>query len=190
MWFPSAIVYAGPWWKRHGTMTQKGVVCHSAEGSRSGLLSEIARTSRGDAWHFSVMKDGDIYQHYPIDAILYHAADTWGNNNLIGIEHEGVADEPLSEPQRTASVTLVRWLAEQGKYKLTRYVTTWEHRELSDTGTECPSGRIPWSYYFTLSPPLTSYQRTIMESSATFAGLGPMRFTPKTDRPGYDMTPR
>ena len=156
-WYPLATVHAGPAWKQYsGRNPNKGIVGHSAEGYRAGLLAEIGNPNRRAAWHFSVMKDGDVFQHYPISAILAHGAD-WGGDNdganangeLIAIEHEGVAGEALTPAQRDASVALVRWIAQQGRWEPSRTTnkTLWEHRELSDEGTACPSNRIPWAYY-------------------------------------------
>lgn len=162
-WYPAALVHAGPAWKqRPGRNPGKGVVCHSAEGSWYGLQHEIGRADRGAAWHFSVLKDGLVYQHYPIDAVLWHAGD-WGgdsdgangNGELVGIEHEGKAGEPLTDAQRGASVALVKWIAAQRGWRPSRTTdkTLWEHRELSDTGTLCPSNRIPWGHYTVAAAP-------------------------------------
>lgn len=156
-WYPLATVFAGPAWKAYGgTNPNKGVVCHSAEGYKAGLRSELLNPNRRAQWHFSVYKDGAVDQHWPLTAVLAHGAD-WGNDNdganangeLIAIEHEGKAGEPLTTAQREASVALVRWIAEQGRWEPSRTTnkTLWEHRELSDTGTACPSDRIPWQHY-------------------------------------------
>lgn len=156
-WYPFAVVHAGPAWKRYaGTNPNKGVVLHSAEGYKAGVHSELARSDRRAQWHFTVYMDGLVEQHHPLSAILAHAAD-WGSDNdganangeLIAIEHEGVAGQPLTVKQREASVALVKWIAEQGGWEPSRTTnkTLWEHRELSDTGTSCPSDRIPWAYY-------------------------------------------
>ena len=153
-WYPDAIVRAGPAWKQMaGRNPNKGAVLHSAEGPAGGLEFELQRADRGAAWHFSILKTGLVEQHYPIDAVIGHSGD-WGkdqdgangNGELIGIEHEGVAGEDLTREQLMASIALVRWLAQQGRWEPSREAprTLWEHRELSDAGTLCPSGRIRW----------------------------------------------
>lgn len=150
-WFPSATRVYGPTWKRRsGTNPVKGAVLHSAEGTAAGLQSVLGDEKSPVNWHFSILKDGTVWQHHPITARLNHAADTWGNDNLVGIEHEGRAGEPLTVAQRQASVALVHWLASERGWLPARTgaaKTLWEHNEISDTGTQCPSGRIPWSYY-------------------------------------------
>ena len=163
-WYPDASRVLGPASKRlPGANPAAGVVCHSAEGYRAGLHAVLRETSGAKArtaWHFSVMQDGSVEQHYPITAVLGHCAD-WGgdadgvdgNGTLVGIEHEGVAGEPLTEAQRESSVALVGWIARERGWIPERRKTLWEHREISDTGTACPSDRIPWAYYTGLGKP-------------------------------------
>jgi len=188
LWYPEATVHAGPASKQlSGTNPAAGVVCHSAVGFRGGLhsvLADVVSTAKKrTAWHFSVMQDGEVEQHYPIDAVLGHCAD-WGgdgdgvdgNGTLVGIEHEGglnPADEPLTTAQRSASVALVKWIAKQGGWMPSRTTkkTLWEHREISDTGTLCPSGRIPWGYYLISElKPITTDQQALLAYLATTAG--------------------
>lgn len=173
-WYPSATVFAGPSQKAYaGTNPALGVVCHSAVGYKAGLHQELTKTTTRKAWHFSVFQDGTVEQHYPLTAVLAHSAD-WGgdadgangNGALIGIEHEGgfnPANEPLTPAQKEASVKLVQWIAAQRGWVPSRAApkTLWEHNEISDTGTACPSARIPWAAYVqqiplpTPTPPLS-----------------------------------
>ena len=154
-WYPSAQKVLGVASKRRaGKNPVKGVVCHSAEGYAAGLRAELANTTRSVQWHASILKDGTVWQHHPFSVRLNHAADTYGNDNLVGIEHEGVAGEALTPAQLASSVALVWWLADRYGFKPSRTgvaKTLYEHREISDTGTACPSNRIPWGFY--LEPP-------------------------------------
>jgi hypothetical protein len=187
-WYPLATRFPGPAQKvLPGTNSASGIMAHSAVGFRGGLhavLVDVVSTSKKrTAWHFTVMQDGETEQHYPIDAVLGHAAD-WGGDNdgvngngtLIGIEHEGgfsPANEPLTPAQRSASVALVKWIAKQGGWAPSRTTkkTLWEHREISDTGTLCPSDRIPWGYYLiSEAKPLTTDQQSLLDWLATAAG--------------------
>jgi len=153
LWYPGARKWLGPSnKKRYGTNGVKGIVNHSAVGYSAGLHHELVRADRGAAWHFSVMQDGTVEQHYPLNSVLWHAADAFGNMNYIGIEHEGgfnPANEPLTVKQREASVKLCQWIAKQAGFSLSRVdkKTLWEHNEIADKATQCPSGRIPWQYY-------------------------------------------
>lgn len=147
MTYPGAIWFPGPLWKKWPeTNARAGVVLHSAEGYRAGLEAQI----QGDAvsWHFSVLKDGAVWQHYGLEDSCWHAGSRWWNQQLIGIEHEGLAGEPLTDAQLQASVELVRWIAETCGWAPSREYrnkTLWGHSEISLT--QCPSGRIPWERY-------------------------------------------
>jgi len=145
---PFAIQYPDPTPNLYaGENGVKGVILHSAEGYKGGLWAGIE--NEGVSWHFSILYDGSIWQHHPLTARCWHAGSTFGNFNLIGIEHEGIAGEPLTPLQRAASVRLTRWIAEQGGWRMERAAgpsrTLWEHREQNNT--TCPNGRIPWDAY-------------------------------------------
>lgn len=137
--------------------TVDGIVWHSAEGYVGGLHSVLEQpdSERVAAWHFSVLYNGTVEQHYPLDAVLWHAGSDYAHRNLIGVEHEGGfvdKSEPLRPAQLTASVELFHWIAEQGDFTLTREgtkptKTLWEHKEISDTSTLCPSDRPQWDEY-------------------------------------------
>lgn len=152
-WYPDATVQAAPAWKQRGNKNPaEAAVLHSAEGWAGGLLHELQRADRGAAWHFSVLQSGEVWQHYPLNAVLWHAGNTYANARYIGIEHEGIAGQPLTDAQRAASVALVTWIASQRHWEPLRGVTLFEHNEVSDKGTECPSGRIPWEAYMVQVP--------------------------------------
>jgi len=142
-WYPAAISELGPDWKaggveafRHG----KGAVVHSAEGSLEGAFS-VLRGPRQASWHFSVAKDGRVFQHYLLNVWTWHAGPA--NDRYAGVECEGVAGEALTEAQLAALVGLLRWIAEQESWPgFVRGQTLFEHNEFM--ATACPSGRIPW----------------------------------------------
>jgi N-acetyl-anhydromuramyl-L-alanine amidase AmpD len=130
----------------------KGVICHSMVGSFAGAMSRLDSADRA-SWHFSVCKDGRVFQHYDTLAVTWHAGSRIWNSKLIGIEHEGGAPgnegEPLTDAQKAASVALVRWLAKTHGFPLVRFNglsgALFEHRDVY--ATSCPSGRIPWAAY-------------------------------------------
>lgn len=131
--------------------TVEGVICHSAEGYEAGLWAQLYGPAV--SWHFTVLKDGRIFQHYPLTASTWHAGSHGQNARLIGIEHEGVAGEPLTPVQLASSVGLVRWLAGVAQWgRLERGKNLFEHHEVNPS-TNCPSGRIPWDKY-TMEVPL------------------------------------
>ena len=164
-WYPAALIRLGPKDKVTGKRNaNRGAVLHSMVGYFAGAMAEFDRTSRRASWHFSIRQDGTVYQHYPLTASTWHAGSDGANNQYIGIEHEGgfsPTDEPLTAAQINASVTLVKWIAAQGKWTPSRTSkkTLFEHRELSST--LCPSSRIPWdAYTTTLVPPQPSWKAT------------------------------
>lgn len=150
--YPGAIARPGPNSKQNGGLnTTIGVVCHSMVGTFAGAMSRLDGFGpRNEAsWHFSVLQNGQVYQHYDTLVQCWHAGSSY-NNTTIGIEHEGgydPYDEPLTEAQRVASVNLVRWLSQKHGFALERGNGLWEHNEVSDKPTLCPSHRIPWAFY-------------------------------------------
>lgn len=159
--------------------TCEGVILHSAEGYRPGLESQLRDAQV--SWHFTVYQDGTVEQHYPVTASCWHAGSAKQNRRLIGVEHEGVAGEPLTEAQADASVRLVGWLASNcGWAVLMRGVNLFEHREVNPQ-TQCPSGRIPWERY-TASPDLPA--PTIEDVAAFWQAVA----NPAT-RPDVDVDP-
>lgn len=170
-WLPLAIKRLGPSWKQgYPSATSRslaqieGEIKHSAEGSLSALFSELDRPDRTASWTFSHAKDGRLFQHYPLEAITWHAGlagdrriDTSliGNATLIGEEHEGGgpgnAGEPLTEAQYETSLYVSREVRQLCPHVAinppTLRLNLWEHNWLS--WTSCPSGRIPWQRLIT-----------------------------------------
>ena len=126
--------------------TCEGVILHSAGGNWSDVYSPTdTMNQREVSWHFTVYRDGRVQQHYSIAVSCWHAGSGKQNRRLIGVEHEGTG--PLTAAQLASSQALVRWLREQCQWPtLRRGVTMFEHRDVN-SGTECPSGRIPWHAY-------------------------------------------
>lgn len=146
-----------------GANPVKGAFFHSAEGYASVLLDPKSQWGYNGqySWHFTNLKDGKLYQHYPFTARCWHA--TAANNDYVGGENEGRgADqngnrlppgqyEELTEAQVQNLVHITRDLEAWKGWKATRTgdktQTLWEHREvvwLGGEGTRCPNGRIPW----------------------------------------------
>ena len=140
---------------------KEGFVLHSMVGSYPSALGRLLSPDRA-SWHFSVLKNGHVYQHYDPRAVTWHAgvvgdADSLsaavGNVALIGIEHEGGApgnvSEPLTPAQLDATIDLQRWcylVLPELKPPALRS-SHFEHGWIS--ATACPSGRIPWDTIMT-----------------------------------------
>ena len=163
--YPHAIQRPGPAGKTWSTLGDRnaigGVVLHSMQGSYEGALTVLDDESvteqnayRAASWHFSITKDGTVYQHYPVESAPFHAGSRYWNDRLIGIEHEGGAPgnlaEPLTEAQYAASIALVRWIARIGGWPV-EGGRLYAHNQV--TATSCPSGRIDWSRYMPENDP-------------------------------------
>lgn len=162
LYYPLALRRPGPWAKQYSAANAVAGAClHSMVGGMVAAMAELDRPDRQASWTFSVGRAGAVLQHFPLNASTFHAGSPEWNKRLVGIEHEGGPlsnpSEPLTTAQREASVALVRWIAEQGGWEMSRrgialpYRTLWEHREVSST--QCPSGRIPWPAYVAAPPP-------------------------------------
>lgn len=115
--YPLATFRAGPASKSgYDGLTvnfKQGVVCHSMVGYYAGAMAELDKLTRRASWHFSVLRDGRVFQHYDTDSITWHCGSVWGNSRFWGVEHEGgfsPENEPLTIAQRESSVALVNWL--------------------------------------------------------------------------------
>lgn len=130
------------------TSRKEGVVAHSMGGSLAAALAELDRPDREASWHFSIARGGEIYQHYPVEAVCWGAGSLEANRRFVSVEHEGWAGERLTPQQVEALARVIVWCGERfGWAEYQRQVTLWEHREMTRFGsppTACPSGRIPW----------------------------------------------
>ena len=129
------------------TLRKEGIVGHSMEGSLAAAFGKLDRPDRQASWHFSVAKSGDVYQHIDTDNISYASGSYEANKRFWSIEHEGVAGEPLTAAQQTATTALMGWLLGLVNLPPIRNLSLFEHREMTVYGaapTACPSGRIPW----------------------------------------------
>jgi len=137
--------YLGPAWKVNGVNNLGyGIIMHSMEGSYAGALTVLMGNTPA-SWHFSVLKDGRVIQHYPISAATWHAGGPVANNKYVGIEHEGRAGEALTPEQLASSVALVKWIAQEEGWIPVHGSTLFEHKDVYNT--QCPSNRIPWEAY-------------------------------------------
>ena len=157
LWFPGAERLDGPARKTSGeSFPKQGLVIHSMEGGWPGsrrVLFDVRPRADGSlpgSWHFSNLKDGRLFQHYPIDVIAWHARG--GNTRYAGMECEGRAGEPLTELQIRNAVAVTRWMkrvCEWGDLSRARPEGNMvEHQEVgieANYATACPSHRIPWA---------------------------------------------
>lgn len=146
-WYPAASQRPGPPSKQGypgypNRNAIAGVVLHSMDGFyATGGLNMLDNS--GQSWHFSILLDGSVVQHYPLEAQCYQAGIASINRRTIGIEHEGVHSfrlDPLTEPQIQASVALCNWIAGlPSAFALVRGDTLFLHKDLGTS--ECPGVR-------------------------------------------------
>ncbi|KKM66869.1 hypothetical protein LCGC14_1476830 [marine sediment metagenome] len=123
----------------------KGVVCviiHSAEGYRAGMFS-VLDGPRQSSWHFSVMKNGEVYQHISTGNIAWTSGSFEANDGSIQLEEEGKTGEALTNSQYASTIALLLWVFRG--YRLgepSRKTNLREHNEFYNTS--CPSNRVPW----------------------------------------------
>lgn len=125
----------------------EGVVYHSAEGNEASLMA-VLDGPRMASWTASNLKDGRFLQHYAVERIVWTNGSKDANIKFRGIESEGVAGEPLTQPQID---NLIRCAEDMAAYfgwqGFRRNIEAWEHSQMTQfgaTATACPSGRIPW----------------------------------------------
>lgn len=140
----------------------KGIIPHSAEGYFRTLEAlhdfhwsrALAPPGQKASWGATNLKDGRFVQHYSVWAQTWTSGAGFPNNNFFAFENEGVAGEPLTQPQIDNIIRVGRELsALQGWYPRRPESPTdltaslYEHTECKRFGsaaTACPSGRIPW----------------------------------------------
>jgi LysM repeat protein len=161
-WVDWAIRRPGPAWKTNGGRNGLlGFAAHSAEGFEAGMYGELDKEGRRASWHFSNMKDGRFVQHYSLFEQTWTSGAGFPNNNLAGMESEGVAGQPLTEAQLANVVRFLQDLAAfTHRQTPRRNPESWgdgdlllvEHCEAARWGadaTACPSNRYPWQEIIT-----------------------------------------
>jgi N-acetyl-anhydromuramyl-L-alanine amidase AmpD len=178
--YPEAILAPGPDSKRgypgFTVNAGKGAIAHSMVGSYSAAYQRLLGEDRA-SWHFSITKDGKVYQHYSIRDICWHAGSQEWNTKLIGIEHEGGAapaySEPLTEAQRQALARLLSWLGKKlnwPEFRVSRDGQLLEHNWVY--ATACPSGRIPWADILERIKQMTTIDQAAMDRMRVAAAFG------------------
>jgi N-acetylmuramoyl-L-alanine amidase len=110
------------------------IVIHVTEGSASSVRSWFAAVQAKVSAHYMVTVDGMIDQFVDENDTAWHAgrvdhptaplvlARPHANPNQysIGIEHEGTGTEPLTAPQREASIQLIRDICQRHSIPIDR----------------------------------------------------------------------
>lgn len=186
----SSIVHVGKQWAIHHTATPTPAASATV-AAEVVILNSIDRFHRevrkfitGIGYHVAVFPSGRSYR---VGRQGTQRAHVLGLNHLYdGLVFVGTFTRS-SSPSPAALDEAARVIRESGMD------VAGGHGELPGQGTECPGGWPLALLYKRVEAPapvaaLTSYQRTIMESAARFAGLGSVRITPDGD--AWRMAPR
>lgn len=118
---------SGPTYYR-GMCDPIAVVNHIMQGYHQTALEWARQGHYGASWHFTIARDGRVWQHLELNDGGYHAGiganrtPSWKlwkghdfniNGYTIGIEHEGKTGEPYPAAQMQASAKLAAWLCEE-----------------------------------------------------------------------------
>jgi hypothetical protein len=111
-----------------GQCRPEAAVLHIQAGYAHTAIEWAAAGHYGASWHYTVARDGTVFQHlahedggYQAGIPLDYPRPTWKgyrpgpniNCYTIGIEHEGFPGEPFTQAQAESSRTLCKWLAQE-----------------------------------------------------------------------------
>ena len=133
------------------------VVIHVEAGTEAGTQTWFANPKAHVSAHYSVGKDGQVYQHVAETNTAWHAGIpfpyTWNepskdphnqmnpNAYTIGIEHEGFAADPWPDAQVQASAALVANICGRYHIPIDRIHVVGHHEIYA--GHDCPSTGCP-----------------------------------------------
>ena len=139
-WFDFAVREPGPPNRRQRFNNSLDfIVFHSMEGVRGGYNVMYDANRTGIAWHGTIARDGALYQHYPIEAGLYHGGPA-ANPYAPGFELEGFAGEDITPAQVRIATMIIKDIGEYTNRSYTRENNgVREHGEVAQTA--CPSHR-------------------------------------------------
>ncbi len=163
-WLVGVHRHPGPSRKQSGTRPRTtGMVAHSMEGWKAGGLA-VLMGPRSVSWTGSIYQNGTIDQHYSFLTWCWHAKG--GNSWTPGWEFEGRTGIPLTKSQLLIGDELydaARDLMLRKRYagwehwrehrRRTPYKNLWEHNEVPQSATACPSERMIPLWPLVIAPP-------------------------------------
>ena len=89
------------------------IVIHVTDGSYAGAVAWFLNPQAHVSSHYVISREGDITQVVARRDIAWHSGNHLMNVESIGIEHEGMTDDPagFTDAEYRASARLVAWLA-------------------------------------------------------------------------------
>jgi hypothetical protein len=88
------------------------IVIHVTDGSYAGAVAWLTNPQAHASSHYVVSREGDITKLVALHDIAWHSGNHAMNLESIGIEHEGMTDDPsgFTDAEYRASARLVAWL--------------------------------------------------------------------------------
>lgn len=158
------------------------IVNHITAGLMPGTLSWLQNPAAKASAHYLVTKTGIIYQLVSDDNTAWHAGavnkPNWSlydgsnpNRYTIGIEHECLSGEELTEKQYQATLWLQKQLAQNHSIPIDTDHIIGHYRIDSVNRPNCPGPKFPWDRLFTdLKGQSTITQVTIIAGSTSIVG--------------------
>jgi N-acetyl-anhydromuramyl-L-alanine amidase AmpD len=111
-WDPAPLKNYEPAHRKPGDGQIRFIVIHVSEGSYLGTISWLTNEQAHASSHYVVSRGGDITQLVARRDIAWHSGNHTMNAESIGIEHEGITDDPsgFTDAEYRASARLVAWL--------------------------------------------------------------------------------
>ena len=135
------------------------IVCHITAGLMPGCLSWLRNPKAQASAHYLVTKAGEIYQLVKDEDTAWHAGfvnkpqwdlydGTNPNRYTLGIEHEALAGEGLTEKQYQATLALHRLLVKKHNLPVDTKHILGHYRIDAVNRPNDPGEKFPWSRLF------------------------------------------
>lgn len=157
------------------------IVDHITAGLFPGCLTWMQNPKAQASAHYLVTKTGRIFQLVKDEDSAWHAGGVnkpnWSlydgtnpNTYTIGIEHEGLAGEGLTEEQFNATAWLHAHLIEKWKLPIDDNHIIGHYRIDSVNRPNCPGSKFPWNSLFKVLKGET--EKPIIQTGSNFIQLG------------------
>jgi len=153
LWTPSPNFTPG----RQGWSVE-AIVLHMMQGTLRGTTAWFQQETSEVSAHYGVGKNGEIDKYVRTGDTAWHAGEVIEptaklvttvhpgvNPNLwtVGVEHEGMSGDPLTEPQYQASLWLLRQIRQQWRGIPADRDHILLHHEINARHAQCPGSGFP-----------------------------------------------
>jgi N-acetyl-anhydromuramyl-L-alanine amidase AmpD len=111
-WDPAPLTNYQPAHRKPGDGDIHYIVIHVTDGSYAGAVAWLTNAQAHVSSHYVISREGEITQLVARRDIAWHSGNHMMNAESIGIEHEGMTDDPsgFTDAEYRASAHLVAWL--------------------------------------------------------------------------------